>query len=71
MFDIETDGKITETGIKYINARDIFENMNFDYVWFAGESDKGEARAFYGDITGIDEEKEDNTYYELIKHCYH
>ena len=61
LFDVEINGVIEESGIKFINADNLVDSM--EEQKFIDESVKGTARTFYGDITEITEDKSDNNYY--------
>lgn len=56
-------GKITESGIKYVSANNIGENV--ESLPFAGASAVGNKTTFYGDIINIGEDKAENTYYAV------
>ena len=63
LFDVEVDAEITKSGIKYIKADNIIENLNG--AEFEGASETGVENTFYGDIDNISEEKAENTYYAV------
>lgn len=67
LFDVATSeanaATITETGIKYIKAANILDDV--ENSTFAGGATDGKETTFYGDIIDVTEDKENEVYYAV------
>jgi len=66
LFDVtflDEVGNISESGIKYIKAGNIAENVGESA--FSGSSNTGTATTFFGDIVNITEDRKDDRYYAV------